>query len=401
MRIAKYNNFIKERYKILPSRYNNDWAEIPGGLTELKEILSEYTLDDVIKKVANSFGYSKSKIEYLGAGSYGVAFEVVGLNKVIKLTTDGSEAKNAEKLSKINTKHLVNYYDVRNIEFTDLQHLSSRRINIEKVYAIVLDKVNPVNSDYHEYISVLTSKIYSETNLSNLFSNQTIEMIATEDDLDIDTLKYIATDINHIVKEMVKVFKIKSVSQLDLHEENIGLDNEGHLVYFDITDLTLFDMNGFKGKRKPINLNESKSNEKRSVSKMYQDMLDDGIESLVTSIYEEDLFLGDCKLEFVYIGTFLTNTPQKQEIISKPISNGVLPSYEDFNIYNSPACYLETVDGGLSLYIHGHIKRDKLNILTSELETFAKYNNYTIKKYINGNIISDAGVNYYLTKNYK
>jgi len=113
--------------------YNIGKKEFNTGLSVYKDILIE--LKRIFKKKVDV-----DTIKYLNNGSYGMAFDAG--DKVIKITTDATEAEIAEKLIKKKYKNCVRYYEVVHIPTYD-------------IYAILMDKAETLNKKEIAIIDLL------------------------------------------------------------------------------------------------------------------------------------------------------------------------------------------------------------------------------------------------------
>jgi hypothetical protein len=187
-------------------------------------------INNIAKKIAIQLGYKKAK--YLGDGGFGYVFDI-GDGKALKITDDGSEATNAQYLSKKSTNpYIINYYDVRTFSY-----------NNSKYYAIIMDKINPLskmvdNEKFYQFIwdkfVVMYINDESDTELKNVI------------------LKYIESEYPNMLDKAIEVvdFYLKSRKGLkaaikkydlpiaDLKFRNLGINADGDLLYYDIGAFT-------------------------------------------------------------------------------------------------------------------------------------------------------------------
>lgn len=183
------------------------------------------TFDDVsiinknIKKIAKQLGYGDAK--YIGEGTFGMAYDV-GDDKILKITNDVSEAGNANKLRrKPITKHIINYYDVRVV-----------RIGDEKYYSIVMDKVQPITDRnnklfYNDIYSDYLNPTISDKDMLK-FVLDYLEGYETED------FRFYREKLEPQRQSVLKEFKKYGIPTGEAHVGNVGFDDEGNFVYFDI-----------------------------------------------------------------------------------------------------------------------------------------------------------------------
>lgn len=204
---------------------------------KLKE--DEEISDELINYIIKELGYSDYK--YLGKGEYGVSYKVND-NKVVKLTKDISETKNAINLSKKYTDHIINYYDVRKVENTDF-------------YSIVMDYVTPVIEygdlwilcnclNYIPSSDINIIKTYLKKNIDK-YLEKSIKEYSEDVDVDIeDVIKSARNQKESFVSQIENLLdelKINNInSYIDLHIGNMGFieeDNYIKLVFYDVSSL--------------------------------------------------------------------------------------------------------------------------------------------------------------------
>lgn len=176
--------------------------------TYLPDIDDEHIdlLGIVLKSVTKRFGL-KSNIKYINSGTFGMAF-VVGDNRIIKLTSNKSEAMTAKSLIGRKIPHCVNYYDIVYI----------KRYNI---YAILMDKAEKLSPDEKKVVSKLSD--------SAILMNDFDKLKKKFSDISDSKLKRIYNDF----RDMYKSLKDNRVSIQDLHEGNVGYIKD-KMVHFDI-----------------------------------------------------------------------------------------------------------------------------------------------------------------------
>jgi hypothetical protein len=203
-----------------------------------------YLSDKQMKKILWELGYTDYK--YIDEGAFGVALDV-GDDKVLKLTTDEDEATNCNLLRKYNTKHIVNYYDVREIEGDiweeNRDDEESYEETIERTYtrlfSVVMDKVEPFD-DLEKYIFNMIPEGSKNTkmwikNHMDVVEEQLERYKTSWDNNDNTTLEefialyeIIMNGYNDINEECKKL----KIPVDDLHSENIGW-RHGIVVGFD------------------------------------------------------------------------------------------------------------------------------------------------------------------------
>lgn len=220
-----------------------------------------------VSKIIQKLGYNSFDI--IGCGSYGCAYNV-GDGMVVKITTDVDEAINANYLRrKPKTKHLVNYYDVRKINFKNNK-------NKGVFYSLVLDEVIPFKTQFSDlpnwlYLPLLlifdrVSKYYFDETLDDFlvseYFNETLNHYILDNPSKLNKqiknrIKGIYYNIfeaqrNDLINEMVKN---RINSSIDGNIDNFGFDSDGNIVLF---DLGLDTFHTFNKELKPIDITELK-----------------------------------------------------------------------------------------------------------------------------------------------
>ena len=175
--------------------------------TYLPDIDDEHIdlLSIVLKSVTKRFGL-KSNVKYINSGTFGMAFVVD--DKIIKLTSNKSEAMVAKSLIGRKIPHCVNYYDIVYI----------KRYNI---YAILMDKAEKLSPTEKGVVGKLSDSV--------VIMNDYDKLKKKFSDISDSKLKKIYKDF----REMYKSLKDNNISIQDLHEGNIGYIND-KMVHFDI-----------------------------------------------------------------------------------------------------------------------------------------------------------------------
>ena len=193
-------------------------------MIRLKSLLTELeftyrngieALEPAINQVASQFG--ETVAQYAGGGANGKAW-ILQSGKVLKLTADGSEITTALwKKSKGQSKHVVGYYDIRqiiNIPIDDIKYPGA-------VYAIIMDGVTPLTSEQKQ--------CYSR------FYDQYFDYRFTDEDLlnDIEEVVIATPEFlafwNNLVSQRKSVLidmKQQGVFTGEAHAGNVGFDRK-------------------------------------------------------------------------------------------------------------------------------------------------------------------------------
>ena len=251
--IYKFKQFTESLIYLSSSSDSQD-EDYENETDKIHESIS--LIENDVKEIPSELGYSK-KIRWIGKGLYGVAYELFDANgnetnKVLKLTTDDDEMYNANYLRSINTKHLVNYYDVREVLKNDLSVNSDdrngsvsywKKAGMSSVYALVMDSIKRLTEidkmifSYFRLYSIVDDDVHC-TKLRDLIYPRTtkeyktrINSIVKTFDKSFDHVENRAIFLFDQVKEAdYEAIKI-GIKLKDVHQGNIGLkfDDDGEV----------------------------------------------------------------------------------------------------------------------------------------------------------------------------
>lgn len=204
----------------------------------------------IIKDVVD-FYYDEKDIKFIGRGAYGSVYETSDKSKVLKLTTDAKEVKRAEKFRKINTKCVVDYYDIRQIKiFRDGEEMNM------KLWAMILEKVEPLNKIEKSIWKVFSGIIlggvfYGFTDNDYREGNKFFINGELDPNLPSDVYK-ICEKFSDLLSKTIKLSNKYHISFEDLHEDNMGKTINGEYKFFDVRSTGYANP---KLSLKPININ--------------------------------------------------------------------------------------------------------------------------------------------------
>jgi hypothetical protein len=182
----------------------------------------------VINAIADKLGYNEDP-KYLGSGYFGIAYSVA--DKVLKITTDSTEANIANKTRKQSpTNHFVNYYDVRPLKYKEYNNL----------YVLVMDKVKALPSEISniELTNGNSNQISIATLLHSFLEPRDFNSPFYRNVMNNPESKNIIQS-NPLLTKIIKQFpEIRKEYQtapysLDLHNRNLGIDANDNLQIFD------------------------------------------------------------------------------------------------------------------------------------------------------------------------
>jgi len=239
--ITKFEYFLKEGlYSVNLSGVEEDrpaFNYIPK--VNYLPICEEKTADDFAEKICKEFGYSI--ILKIGSGDFGYAYKIKDKEskfKVLKITTDRYESRVAEKLRRRPlSKHLINYYDVR--------------ILGNGYFSLIMDLVKPLPITDRCIIDEITNKIKYEWVGSVPEFNSDFVRKKLKDENFKKSIEQIMINWFFEIKiygEMIKIdfylnqmyelsleLKKNGLKGIDVYSRNMGLNDEGELVHFDIS----------------------------------------------------------------------------------------------------------------------------------------------------------------------
>lgn len=228
-------------------------------------ILKEFfNIRQLMETLADEMGYESKELKYLGGGVYGLAFEVVGDNKVFKLTFDESEAYIANKIRKKNTKNIINYYDVRHIKFNKEITIEYTKHHLDDVFVLIMDKVKTFNEDDKNLFNNLTYRIDFDSfdpKVIRRALEYRMESVRKKNKLgdDKEFNKDAKKMIDGIINSLNECKKL-GIEVNDIHLNNVGWDNDGNLILFDLTTVGKYNYHSTKDKLKSIEIDYDKGN---------------------------------------------------------------------------------------------------------------------------------------------
>lgn len=205
--------FVKlfEEYKISKSKKifkHKDKGGVSSTIGELTNKKTTNALEDIIESLVKRFNI-KGKVKYINSGTFGMAFVIK--DKVIKLTSNKSEANIAKGLIGENIPNCVKYYDI--IYLSDY-----------KIWAILMDKAEKLSKQEKSVVEILTSSFAYTLSDFNKVKDKMSDIKISD-----DKLKKLWEDY----MQMYSSLNDNNISLNDLHEDNIGYLN-GTMVHFDI-----------------------------------------------------------------------------------------------------------------------------------------------------------------------
>lgn len=241
----------------LPKRFKPD----PRYLVPRESLDRVLDTKSLVQTLAIELGYEGKIVEYKGGGAYGLAFEILGEDKILKLTFDQSEAYIANSIRQKNTKHLINYYDVRHVQFNkEILDASEEDIeNIENLYVLVMDKVRTLSKSEKVLFDGVADKIRFNKDVDVVESNMKRRLSRSKktynftqkqaDEFTKDATKIIS-DIVNALHECEKL----GLKVTDIHHNNVGYDSNGDLILFDLSTVGKYNYKDSKSKLKSIEI---------------------------------------------------------------------------------------------------------------------------------------------------
>jgi len=188
--------------------------------------ISKTDLEDICNKLNLSF----DKLSFLSSGSFGNAYKIG--DKVLKITSDKSEAKTAYDITKNGQrKGIVNYYKV-----------AMYKVKNKYVYVIVMEYVRPLSNPSSENIDVSSSFNYYDFvwDVTEIMYNNWGKINSKEEFLELVSATYELpnrTFGNVILDRLFDLYqKVKKYKYVDIHPHNLGIRKDRSFVLFDFSE---------------------------------------------------------------------------------------------------------------------------------------------------------------------
>jgi len=202
------------------SKIKKHWKSGRGGVTSVMGNISDKdaNLHDLMKKLVKRF--KVEKVKYMNAGAFGMAFIADG-DKIIKLTSNRSEAAEVKGLIDKKVPGCIEYYDI----------VYSKNFDI---WAILMQRTESLTKKEKEIFNLLIDNGFDNFDEEDLdrgqnFTKNQISDIASQ-------LGLSKKGLMSFIKELVELkdkLESNDISTNDLHSGNMGRLN-GELVHFDI-----------------------------------------------------------------------------------------------------------------------------------------------------------------------
>ena len=218
--LVSHNSYDRELIGI------NDKPELNEDI--LKEGVKREVADVIANKIAQKRGYQK--LDYLGSGLFGAAYDI-GDGKVLKLTTDHTEANENIYLKGKDLKHIAEPYEVSKINVKD----------DKDIYIIVLEKLETDPSTYKKHIKLLDD--FFEENIGRGFADIIGDYIHYGWDDSIETIEYKrflknnpeTAEFFQGILNIADELKKHNVGSMDfVSYTNLGYKSDGSLAFFDV-----------------------------------------------------------------------------------------------------------------------------------------------------------------------
>lgn len=196
----------------------------------LSEGINLNIANDIAIKISKKLGLNIGKL--LDSGFFGVAFDIGG-DKVLKITTDKSEAYETSRLVGEKLNYIAEPYNVFRIV--------SNEIDIPDMYGIILEKLKPVNVSNIKNIMKNLDKYFKEhigDGLANIILDYIIGYIDETDKEIVDKILTRGDDISNYLESILKISreaKNYGVESVDyINPLNLGYKKNGNLGFFDV-----------------------------------------------------------------------------------------------------------------------------------------------------------------------
>lgn len=185
-------------------------------------------------KLANKFGYNK--VEYYGSGTQGMAFRLDNGNTIMKITSDFTEANEANKLKGKKFKHLGEFYRVIRIN----EPYNKLFIILREYLDVDVNRYNELTIKSEDEIKKFVD--YEDGDINNYFTSDKINNIQ---DSDINKLvdntkllikKYGVDEFSATSQfiGLVDDLKKNNIISSDIGGNNVGFRPNGDMAFYDI-----------------------------------------------------------------------------------------------------------------------------------------------------------------------
>jgi hypothetical protein len=224
-----YINLLKlQEYLIEQKFYDREPLKLYEG-EMMDEKYDVNTAEAIAKKIAEKYGFKK--LEYIGGGNFGVAYDV-GENKVLKITSDRTEANENLKLKGKPLQYIAEPYEVIRI--------SPKTTQIPETYAIILEKLQ---TDVNEFRRLIDRMEFAFKRIMGVDYYDVILHYTDQEDFSVDEDKVNAymkrnpQDAEFFygiirIAEELKKYGIESVDYIN--PSNLGYKQNGALAFFDV-----------------------------------------------------------------------------------------------------------------------------------------------------------------------
>ena len=211
------------------------------NMIRLKQILQEieqlskksdenpfWVIDQNRDVIAYAFGERITGV--LAAGNNGFVYELAS-GKLLKITPDASEVAAVMKLRRLpRMRHMISYYDVRNITNLYKRIMNSSGGGYKPVtnfYAIIMDRVTPLSGE--------EKTTWGNYYYHFLTENDSLEEFFDEINADRKSMqvKEFWRKLFPQRKQIQRDFKRANINLWEVHQNNVGFDQFGQLVHFD------------------------------------------------------------------------------------------------------------------------------------------------------------------------
>jgi len=224
-----------------PSPYGDkkytDYAVIPD-LPELRH--NKNTIKNLDLSLKNTDLFAEYQpLQYLGAGTRGVAYYSPLKNVVIKATFDDDELYDAKKImelqkNKNNSKHVVKIYSAEEVSVEDRENDSYN------IAIIVMEKVNELTDMEKRIVWVIYQFIWEENNPISRTTNRTKMNLKIWNNWKIKEYgdRPTVLEFNNVSNKtydmMIFLQEKMGMNLSDLHHDNIGKRDNGDYVLLDV-----------------------------------------------------------------------------------------------------------------------------------------------------------------------
>lgn len=209
MSLPKSDKFDKDLFD--SEFYDSVTHDTPYGVRDVNEVFED---DEFI---------DNRIVDYLGSGSYGIAYELDN-GHALKVTTDKDEMINAKFLMNNPLKHIVNIYNAKKVKSLESLNANNWR-SPNMLFAIEMERVEPLSFNEASFVKRTIRSINDGDSKEEIVNN-----MMRLDGMDGRSANYYYDDI----REMLLELEMYDLEMADYSHRNLGKRDGRTYVLLDI-----------------------------------------------------------------------------------------------------------------------------------------------------------------------